>query len=93
MDSGPDAAGLPADGDRQRLARRFGAAGRRSRRDSLCTPRAADTASACHAGLVAATAPLIAVMDADASLDPAQLPDLIDPLVRVMRISSSGYAG
>lgn len=38
--------------------------------------------SACHAGLVAATAPLVAVMDADASLDPAQLPDLIDPLVR-----------
>jgi glycosyltransferase involved in cell wall biosynthesis len=38
--------------------------------------------SACHAGLVAATAPLVAVMDADASLDPAQLPDLIAPLVR-----------
>lgn len=38
--------------------------------------------SACHAGLVAATAPLIAVMDADASLDPLQLPDLIAPLVR-----------
>lgn len=36
----------------------------------------------CHAGLVAATAPLIAVMDADASLDPLQLPDLIAPLVR-----------
>ena len=38
--------------------------------------------SACHAGLVAATAPLVAVMDADASLDPAQLPDLIAPLAR-----------
>jgi glycosyltransferase involved in cell wall biosynthesis len=38
--------------------------------------------AACHAGLVAATAPLIAVMDADASLDPLQLPDLIAPLVR-----------
>ena len=38
--------------------------------------------SACHAGLVAATAPLVAVIDADASLDPAQLPDLIDPLAR-----------
>jgi glycosyltransferase involved in cell wall biosynthesis len=37
--------------------------------------------AACHAGLVAATAPLIAVMDADASLDPLQLPDLIAPLV------------
>lgn len=38
--------------------------------------------AACHAGLVAATAQLIAVMDADASLDPLQLPDLIAPLVR-----------
>lgn len=38
--------------------------------------------AACHAGLVGATAPLIAVMDADASLDPLQLPDLIAPLVR-----------
>ena len=38
--------------------------------------------AACHAGLMAATAPLIAVMDADASLDPLQLPDLIAPLVR-----------
>lgn len=38
--------------------------------------------AACHAGLVAATAPLVAVMDADASLDPAQLLDVVDPLVR-----------
>jgi glycosyltransferase involved in cell wall biosynthesis len=38
--------------------------------------------AACHAGLIAATAPLVAVMDADASLDPAQLPDVIAPLVR-----------
>jgi glycosyltransferase involved in cell wall biosynthesis len=32
--------------------------------------------AACHAGLEAATAPLVAVMDADATLDPARLPDL-----------------
>jgi glycosyltransferase involved in cell wall biosynthesis len=38
--------------------------------------------AACHIGLVAATAPLVAVMDADASLDPAQLPDVVAPLVR-----------
>ena len=38
--------------------------------------------AACHVGLAAATAPLVAVMDADASLDPAQLPDVITPLVR-----------
>ncbi len=36
--------------------------------------------AACHAGLLAATAPLVAVMDADASLDPHQLPDLVAPL-------------
>ena len=38
--------------------------------------------AACHAGLIAATAPLVAVMDADATLDPAQLPAVIAPLVR-----------
>jgi glycosyltransferase involved in cell wall biosynthesis len=38
--------------------------------------------AACHAGLVAATAPLVAVMDADASLDPEQLPEIVAPLVR-----------
>jgi glycosyltransferase involved in cell wall biosynthesis len=38
--------------------------------------------AACHAGLVAATAPLVAVMDADASLDPEQLPEVVAPLVR-----------
>ena len=38
--------------------------------------------AACHAGLLAATAPIVAVMDADASLDPGQLPDLVAPLLR-----------
>jgi glycosyltransferase involved in cell wall biosynthesis len=38
--------------------------------------------AACHAGLVAATAPLVAVMDADASLDPSQLADVVAPVVR-----------
>jgi glycosyltransferase involved in cell wall biosynthesis len=37
--------------------------------------------AACHAGLVAATADLVAFMDADASLDPADLPDLLHPLL------------
>lgn len=36
--------------------------------------------AACHAGLLAATAPLVAVMDADASLDPRQLPELLAPI-------------
>jgi glycosyltransferase involved in cell wall biosynthesis len=36
--------------------------------------------AACHAGLVAATAELVAFMDADGSLDPADLPELLSPL-------------
>ncbi|HSV64756.1 MAG TPA: glycosyltransferase family 2 protein [Mycobacteriales bacterium] len=37
--------------------------------------------SACHAGLLAATAPYVAFCDADASLDPAQLPKVTDPVL------------
>lgn len=37
--------------------------------------------AACHAGLLAATAPVIAVMDADASLDPQQLPQVSGPVL------------
>lgn len=37
--------------------------------------------AACHAGLVAATAELVAFLDADASLDPADLPLLLEPLL------------
>jgi glycosyltransferase involved in cell wall biosynthesis len=37
--------------------------------------------AACHAGLLAARAPIVAVMDADASLDPVQLWRVIDPIV------------
>lgn len=37
--------------------------------------------AACHAGLLAATAPLVALMDADGSLDPAQLPRVVDPVL------------
>jgi glycosyltransferase involved in cell wall biosynthesis len=36
--------------------------------------------AACHAGLLAADATLVAVMDADASLDPRQLIRVIDPV-------------
>lgn len=38
--------------------------------------------AACHAGLLVATAPVVAVMDCDASLDPAQLPWVTAPLLR-----------
>ena len=37
--------------------------------------------SACHAGLLAAEASIVAVMDADASLDPRQLPRVVHPIV------------
>ncbi|MGI5166547.1 glycosyltransferase family 2 protein [Spirillospora sp. CA-253888] len=36
--------------------------------------------AACHAGLLAATADVVCVMDADASLDPAELPRLVAAL-------------
>ncbi|MGI4894459.1 MAG: glycosyltransferase family 2 protein [Janthinobacterium lividum] len=41
--------------------------------------------AACHAGLQAATAPVVAFMDADGSLDPAQLPRVLDPVRDAMR--------
>jgi dTDP-L-rhamnose 4-epimerase len=36
--------------------------------------------SACHSGLLAATADIVCFMDADASLDPAELPKVVDLL-------------
>jgi len=38
--------------------------------------------SAVHAGIVAATTPIVAVIDADGSLDPRDLPELVDDLER-----------
>ncbi|GAB3235033.1 glycosyltransferase family 2 protein [Mycolicibacterium hippocampi] len=38
--------------------------------------------SAVHAGLVAATTPIVAVLDADGSLDPQELPGLVDDVER-----------
>lgn len=37
--------------------------------------------SAAHAGLLAATAPIVAFCDADASMDPAELPRLVEPVL------------
>ena len=37
--------------------------------------------AACHAGLSAATAPVVAVMDSDATLDPQQLDRVVAPIV------------
>lgn len=38
--------------------------------------------AACHAGFLAAGTDLVCVMDADASLDPTELPRLVDPVAR-----------
>ena len=56
------------------VARRYGA-------DVIREPRPG-YGSAVHAGVVAATTPIVAVIDADGSLDPADLPDLVDELDR-----------
>ncbi|MFI1384940.1 glycosyltransferase family 2 protein [Embleya sp. NPDC020886] len=37
--------------------------------------------AACHAGLLAATAPVVCFCDCDASLDPGQLPEVADPVL------------
>ncbi|MCA2229473.1 glycosyltransferase family 2 protein [Nonomuraea aurantiaca] len=37
--------------------------------------------AACHAGLLAATSELVCFMDADASLDPRQLPEVVAPVL------------
>ncbi|GAA1017791.1 glycosyl transferase [Acrocarpospora pleiomorpha] len=37
--------------------------------------------AACHAGLLACTAEVVCFMDADASLDPRQLPELVEPIL------------
>lgn len=38
--------------------------------------------AACHAGLLAATAPVVCFCDCDASLDPSELPSVAGPVVR-----------
>lgn len=56
------------------VARRHGA-------DVVTEPRPG-YGSAVHAGVVAATTPIVAVIDADGSLDPRDLPELVDELER-----------
>jgi glycosyltransferase involved in cell wall biosynthesis len=56
------------------VARRYGA-------DVIREPRPG-YGSAVHAGVVAATTPIVAVIDADGSLDPADLPELVGELDR-----------
>ncbi|BBY95466.1 glycosyl transferase [Mycobacterium gallinarum] len=56
------------------VARRHGA-------DVVAEPRPG-YGSAVHAGIVAATTPVVAVIDADGSLDPRDLPKLVDDLER-----------
>ncbi len=58
--------------DTAEVARRLGA-------DVVTEPRPG-YGSAVHAGVVAATTPIVAVLDADGSLDPADLPALVSDL-------------
>ena len=52
------------------VARRHGA--------DVVTERRPGYGSAVHAGVEAATTPIVAVVDADGSLDPAELPALVE---------------
>jgi glycosyltransferase involved in cell wall biosynthesis len=58
--------------DTAEVARRHGA-------EVVAEPRPG-YGSAVHAGVMAATSPIVAVMDADGSLDPGDLPALVDEL-------------
>ncbi|MGV9797494.1 glycosyltransferase family 2 protein [Mycobacterium sp. NPDC003449] len=49
---------------------------------AVVTERRPGYGSAVHAGVVAAATPIVAVLDADGSLDPAELPGLVDDLDR-----------
>jgi glycosyltransferase involved in cell wall biosynthesis len=60
--------------DTAEVARRHGA--------HVVAERRPGYGSAVHAGVVAATTPIVAVVDADGSLDPADLPALVDELDR-----------
>jgi glycosyltransferase involved in cell wall biosynthesis len=60
--------------DTAEVARRHGA--------QVVTERRPGYGSAVHTGVEAATTPIVAVVDADGSLDPAELPALVDELDR-----------
>jgi glycosyltransferase involved in cell wall biosynthesis len=76
----PDARRLPGDRRRQRLDRRVGADRPRHGATVVCEPRRGFGA-ACHAGLLAATSDVVCFMDADASLDPRELPAIAGPVL------------
>ena len=63
-----------SDDDTADVARRHGA--------QVVTERRAGYGAAVHAGIVAATTPIVAVLDADGSLDPAELPLMVAELDR-----------
>ena len=63
-----------SDDDTAAVARRHGA--------QVITERRPGYGAAVHAGIVAATTPVVAVLDADGSLDPAELPLMVAELDR-----------
>lgn len=60
--------------DTAQVARRHGA--------DVVTERTPGYGAAVHAGVVAATTPIVAVLDGDGSLDPRELPALVDDVDR-----------
>lgn len=60
--------------DTAQVAHRYGA--------TVVTEPRPGYGAAVHAGVAAATTPIVAVLDADGSLDPAELPALVDELGR-----------
>ncbi len=53
----------------------------RSRGAEVVTAEQRGYGAACHAGLMASTSRVVCVMDADASIDPAQLPEVTGPVL------------
>ena len=53
--------------------------GRRRPRSEVVHEPQRGFGAACHAGLQAATSDVVCFMDADASLDPAELPEVVAP--------------
>ena len=84
------AGGIPGDRRRQRFDRRLGRGRAGGGRDRGAASREGASALRCTPGVAAARAPIVAVCDADASLDPATCRRVVDPVLRGEQILSLG---
>ena len=80
--AGQDPARVPRSRRRQQQHRRHRRASHAGTVREVVTERRPGYGSAVHAGIVAATTPIVAVLDADGSLDPAELPLMVAELDR-----------